>query len=274
MCVLWKDGCIYRGNGKGELASPDSAVDCAHNIRMRVLKLLLVELHESYHWFLTLPELDHGFLSEQATIIMATGLSKHYNVPRMEATLAEHANKCQVCHKRQAVGLEAPDLDGANDGDKWVLSDEDAMVDDDDSEHEDEYGGHGDEAKLAKFKRRFPDLKNAGVKLRGMGGKEIKPLKMVKKVKMIDLEPRRFEILPRNKCVDFDQYFNGPTLEDQRMFRTDHEGWEPGMIHGKHKPAFRGTGETFRDWGFRILDRKSTRLNSSHLRTSRMPSSA
>ena len=44
------------------------------------------------------------------------------------------------------------------------------------------------------------------------------------------------------------------------------------------EPAFwagfdRGSAEGFRDY-FRHLDRKSTRLNSSHLKLSRMPSSA
>lgn len=252
VCVLWKDGCTFRRHGKGELASPDSAVGCMHNVRTRVLKMLAVELHESYHWFLRIPEVDDGSVTDEVMSIMVAGVSNFHNVARMEATLAEEASECQVCQTKRAVGLEAADQ-GGEDDDEWVASDEDVFAEDDDGEHQDVHGDDGDGAKLADIKRRFPDLKKAGVKLRGMEGREINPLKVVKKVKMIELEPRRFEMLPRNKCVDFDEYFNGPSLEDQRIFKSDCEGWQPTRIYGSHKPAFRSTGETFRDCGFRIL---------------------
>ena len=41
---------------------------------------------------------------------------------------------------------------------------------------------------------------------------------------LIPLEPRAFEILPRNRFRDFDNYINGPSLEYLQMFR-----WQAGL---------------------------------------------
>ena len=42
--------------------------------------------------------------------------------------------------------------------------------------------------------------------------------------KLIPLEPRAFEILPRNRFRDFDDYIDGPSMEDLQMFQ-----WQAGL---------------------------------------------
>ena len=103
---------------------------------------------------------------------------------------------------------------------------------------------------LAAFKLCFPHLKRAGLKIRG---RELRPTKVVKNIEMITLAPVCFEIVQRNRCFDYNDYFDGPTMEDMHCFNTNREGWQPGLIYGEHKPTSRSSGELFVDWGYRIL---------------------
>jgi hypothetical protein len=68
---------------------------------------------------------------------------------------------------------------------------------------------------------------------------------------MIELQPRHFEILRRNKRRDFDDYFYGPSLEDMRMFQSL-GGLESQPLDWFSKPTIRSPWELFRDWGYRI----------------------
>ena len=156
------------------------------------------------------------------------------------AVLAREASSCKKCSSRKAP--KAP-VEGSINNQVVVENDGnlDTSEDDDDDESK---------QTLAAFKLHFPHLKRAGLKIRG---RELRPTKVVKNIKMIILAPVCFEIVQRNRCFDYDDYFDGPTMEDMHCFNTDREGWQPGLIYGKHKPTFRSSGELFVDWGYRIL---------------------
>ena len=62
--------------------------------------------------------------------------------------------------------------------------------------------------------------------------------------------------------MDFDNYFHGPTLEEQKKFHAD-LGYDPAPIYTGHKPTFRGQGEWFIDWGYRLLPEFSHMFASS-----------
>ena len=68
---------------------------------------------------------------------------------------------------------------------------------------------------------------------------------------LITLEPRRFQLLPRNRQRDYDDYFNGPSLEDMRMFASM-GGLESQPLDWYSKPTIRSCWELFRDWGYRL----------------------
>ena len=64
---------------------------------------------------------------------------------------------------------------------------------------------------MAAFTRQFPHLKRAGLKIRGT---DIKARTLVKGIKMIWLKTQRFQVVRHNRCLDFDDYFNGPTVPE------------------------------------------------------------
>ena len=70
---------------------------------------------------------------------------------------------------------------------------------------------------------------------------------------MIPIVPKCFQVVQRNRCLVYDDYFHEPVMEDICCFNTVREGWQPGHIYGKHKPTFRSSGELFINWGYRIL---------------------
>ena len=239
MCLLLMDGCSYNQNGANSLISPAIAVECAHVIRARVLEALVVQFTESYRWFQLLPDVDDGSIQDHIYTVMTTGLGQCQNVQAMAAELAREVAICEECHTRNA--RKAP-----------MIPDSDDMEAEDDGNLDKSEGDEDNDDKetLAAFKRRFPHLKKAGLKVRG---REIRPSKVVKKLPMIPLLPVRFQMVRRNRCLDFDDYFDGPVMEDMHRFGTDREGWQPGHVYGKHKPTFRSSGELFVDWGYRIL---------------------
>ena len=77
---------------------------------------------------------------------------------------------------------------------------------------------------------------------------------------------------------------NGPVDEPTRHFRFTDEGITNEIVDGRRissyfipiaKPKKKGKQQVFdTEWTQDRIDRKSTRLNSSHLKLSRMPSSA
>ena len=191
------------------------------------------------------------------------GLDHHYQVASMDAELVREAHSCLKCQKRdktqaktQAIGTGDEGFPGAaEDEECFGLNEEDGdeEEEEDGDEEEEEEEEEENKCQLAAFKNCFPHLKAAGLRVRGVAGRKLKPCKVVKGIEMIELQPQRFEVIPRHGCLDFDSYFDGPTLEQQRRFNTDGEGWTAQVIHGKHKPAFRSSGELFVDWGFRLM---------------------
>ena len=158
---------------------------------------------------------------------MTIGLGEHHNVQAMAAVLEREAS-CNKCNTRKHP--KAP-VEGSIDG-LVVESDGNLDTSEDDEDEE-------SKEMLADFKLCFPHLKRAGLKIRG---KELRPTKLVKNVKMITIALVHFKIVQRNRCFHHDNYFDGPTIEDMHCFNTDREGWQPGLIYGKHKPTFRSRG--------------------------------
>lgn len=93
----------------------------------------------------------------------------------------------------------------------------------------------------------FPALKNARQR-----AKVIKLPPRVRGLPTVPLEETTFELVPRDRFMNFNDYFDGPTLEEQRTFYAD-EGYDAAPIYPDHKPTFRGQGELFIDWGYRLL---------------------
>jgi hypothetical protein len=68
---------------------------------------------------------------------------------------------------------------------------------------------------------------------------------------LITLEPKAFEILPRNRFRDFDDHFNRPSLEDLQMFQQQ-AGLDSQPLDWYAQPTVCSPWELFRDWGYRL----------------------
>jgi hypothetical protein len=69
--------------------------------------------------------------------------------------------------------------------------------------------------------------------------------------KAIPLKPQRFQMLPRNKQQDFNDYFRGPTLEDMMELQR------PGGLKGypndwKVAPTIRSLWKLFKNYGYTL----------------------
>ena len=87
-------------------------------------------------------------------------------------------------------------------------------------------------------------------------------------VDYLDSQMKRIPFIAQMKALDFERY--------KVQYRQDGR-LEAGMpvIDGRDQEALPGNSETVMQIDYKFLqDRKSTRLNSSHSRASRMPSSA
>jgi hypothetical protein len=72
-----------------------------------------------------------------------------------------------------------------------------------------------------------------------------------KQGKAIKLKPQRFQMLPRNKRRDFDDYFGGPTLED--MMELQRPGGLEAYPNGWDvAPTIRSPWELFKNYGYTL----------------------
>jgi hypothetical protein len=79
----------------------------------------------------------------------------------------------------------------------------------------------------------------------------------------MDLPPQRFQWLMRNRCLDYDDYFNGPVLDDL------HDLQRPGGVDGfpldfDYKPTVHSSWERFKDYGYRIEPEFSLMFNQQN----------
>ena len=245
MTRLITDGPSYNVRNGTPLNLHHNA-ECAHIIRTKMLCCLAEQINDSYRWSQRL-----GMMSYMDGIqdVLEVGISEHHKIPLLITDLERSAQLCEDCQrKREDMRVQGTNADyKSNDFDEEGDEERDGEGEEEEEENEEE---DRSARTVAAFTRQFPHLRRAGLKIRGT---DIKARTLVKGIKMIPLKTQRFQVVRRNRCLDFDDYFNGPTVEDQKQFKTDGEGWEPGLIYGPHKPAFRSAGELFIDWGYRLL---------------------
>ena len=223
---------------------------CAHDVRLQVLEVVVNHLPDIYKTYLLHQASlgHHELVTDAIANIFSQGIESYYNTYAIQRSLEDDRHGCGVCSR-------TVEREHEKDG----ISDSDDSDDSDASKKEMEEGWADDitSTRLRKLRKTFPALKNAR-QIR----KVVKSAQLAKGLTTIPLEDTPFELVPRNRFMDFDDYFHGPTLEEQKKFHTD-LGYDPARIYTGHKPTFRGQGEWFIDWGYRLLPEFSHMFASS-----------
>ena len=211
---------------------------CAHDVRLQVLETLINDLPNAYDTYLHHRAMlgSDAMLTDDIINVFSKGIEDHYDTYTIRRGLEDARRRCAVCAREKESEFE-----------------EDAPSDSNVLNKELEKQNWADEVaprRLQKLRKQFPALKNA--RQRASIIKSPRWAKGLPQLPIVPLEDTPFELVPRDLDVDFDDYFDGPTLEELRKFNVD-VGYEPALVYMDHRPTFRSQGEWFIDWGYRLL---------------------
>ena len=228
-------------------------LECAHTTRSRMLADLTESIGRSYILWKTLVATGHTFIQEPSNEETENfdDLHQHFQTAHIERLLAAEMVKCPSCASKRKPpsstgGMEASD--GSEECPESSSTDEEQ-----DDEHLESPLMDGSQSPgLPEIYPNPKVLKKLREKHKEMKSARCRPSKKPIAVRqLITLEPKAFEILPRSRFRDFDDYFNGPSLEDLQMFRRQ-AGLDSQPRDWYAQPTVRSPWELFRDWGYRL----------------------
>jgi hypothetical protein len=193
--------------------------------------------------------------AEDALYILDTDPNAHYGTIVIERSLAMERERCSACRAVHNIALERNEEDHGGYLDQLPDGEEDQQEEDSDTDkscpsgngdpHLPNMVGEYPQALPRRLRKEHEEMKEA----------RCRPSRKANAPKpsasLITLEQKRFEIIPRNRSHPFDEYYNGPSLEDTKMF------WRMGGLESQpldwfSKPTIRSSWELFRDWGYRL----------------------
>jgi hypothetical protein len=192
-------------------------------------------LQYSYHTWLILcanGEYYDQHPDDRVLEILDNRPKAYFDTAQIERCLAREAENCQACRTIHIQSAQVGDGHWArgedeeeDDGEELEPEDsQDECIQGGDMLENDEHAPHTQN--VNGLPKEYPDgiptsLRKLHKALeRARCRPFMKPRTPKPTIQMIELQPRRFEILRRNKKQDFDDYFNGPSLEDMRMFQS------------------------------------------------------
>ena len=197
---------------------------CAHDIQLQVLEVVVNHLPFIYKTYLLhQASLGHHELVTDAIVnIFSQGIESYYNTYAIQRSLEDDRHGCGVCSRTVEREHEKDGISDSDHSDASKKEMEEGWADDITSTW------------LRKLWKTFPALKNARQIC-----KVVKSAQLAKGLTTVPLEDIPFELVPCDQFMDFDNYFHGPTLEEQRKFHSN-LGYDPALIYTGHRPTFRG----------------------------------
>ena len=239
--VLRAQGITYNTHPKVQLPQ----LECAHTTRERMLHDLSDGVLNNYHLWMALTRKGEKYIQEPSDHIIQIlddGPDKYYRMTHIERSLANELLNCVACKSRRIPpGQNDDSLIAEEDEPQPSSSDEDQPLRSSDSEGDMQHPV----SMPSHLRKEFSMMKAA----RCRPSKKAKAPKATPK--LVTLEPKRFQIFRRNRHKPFDDYHNGPSLEDMRMF-AQMGGLESQPLDWFSKPTVRSVWELFRDWGYRL----------------------
>ena len=227
--------------------------ECAHTTRSRILADLIEGIKRSYALWKVLFAAGHIFeqtpLDEEMEIL--DDLHTHLQTTHIERLLATTMVMCPSCASKQKPPSS---ISGKKASDENEEHPESPLTDEEDDE---ECPGSPsmDGSKSPGLPEIYPTQrvpKKLHERHKEIKGAHCRPFRKPIAVRqLIPLEPKAFEILPRSRFRDFNDYFLGPSLEDLQMFsREGRLDSQPQDWYAQ--PTVRSSWELFRDWGYRL----------------------
>jgi hypothetical protein len=232
-------------NGNGEVGRPK--VECAHITRNRILKQSYSRIPLCYQtWKRLHPRLTYlRPVLEDVVAILEQGLADYLQHLRVEQGLAKARDTCCACRAmRPKAILEKPE--GGH------LSPTPSSSRRSSSSYSPHCSTHEVSERIVVSRKTMPQyLKNMPEMKRARRKEMMEPRRPMFRNGAPVLAPRRFEMLPRSRFRDFDDYYNGPTLEDARELMPK-GGLEGYPIPWYAQPTIRSCWELFKDYGYRL----------------------
>jgi hypothetical protein len=245
--VLLSNGIEFDDEGSPVVPT----LECAHYTRLRLLNETIHNLQRCYHLFQTNPANTQMLPNEITIYALSAGLESFVNADRIRNRLATVRDKCMACKQMRRIVLAAQIEDvmtgsGSEEEDEW----EERISEKDDDNEDDDLEGVKD-GNLTTLPDYLKGNKKKKELMAGARRRIPEKIRAPKRGKAIPLEPQRFQILRRNKCQDFDDYYNGPTLED--MMELQRPGGLEAYPNGWNvAPTIRSPWELFKNYGYTL----------------------
>ena len=207
-------------------------LECPHFSRLSILRGVMKGISESHRTWEVSRNMSWRDVPDEILVQTVNG-SLQTLANRVEADIANDRDKCSRCINASREVRPTQSIDDASSG----------------SEDEDSH------RVLPAHLKKVPEMKGA----RRRGFLQPRAPKYLPQAK--ELKPQKFELLPRNKFDDFDDYYRGPVLEDL------HDLQRPGGLEGQPfghyaLPTIRSSWERFKDYGYRLEPEFALMFNS------------
>lgn len=229
-------------------------IECAHYGRLRMLKRIKEGISNCYQVWEALRDEENFILQEPTQMLIQSMLHLEDSpvTAEIERQIAEERDRCHICRfrnltKRPGTLTQGHGLRSNAKVTSAVAESSDGEQDNDKDEEEEE--GNVDanvDAKVPAHIRSNPHMKNArlriGAPARGPPDRK----------HTIPLAPQAFVHLPVSRFDDFDQWYNGPTLEDLRNLERP-GGIDYIYLENYSRPTVYSSFEVYKDYGYRLM---------------------
>jgi hypothetical protein len=224
-------------------------IECSHYGRLRLLNENIQNLQRCHHLYETLGFDTFAVPEESASYAMSVGLEGFIGADTIRKRLATARDRCTVCKRVCQMKVAEQEVeDGTEEQeDEW-----EQQSDSEDGELECIEGPRNDLglAVVPTYLTRNKKKKKLMEKARRRVPAKIRA-PTTKRGKAIPMKPQRFQMLPRNKRRDFDDYYGGPTLEDMMELQRP-GGLEAYPNSWDVAPTIRSPWELFKNYGFTL----------------------
>jgi hypothetical protein len=236
---------------EGMVTTP--TIECSHYGRLRLLNENIENLQRCHHLYETLSSDAFVVPEESAIYAMSVGLEGFLRADGIRKRLAASRDRCTICKRvRQMKVAEQEEVEDGSEEEEDEWEQQNPKSDSEDSQLECMEGQRDDRslavvpAYLTRNKKKKKLLEKAR---RRVPAKIRAPT--AKRGKAIPMKPQRFQMLPRNKLQDFDDYYGGPTLEDMMELQRP-GGLEAYPNSWDVAPTIRSPWELFKNYGFTL----------------------